>query len=128
MGRCLALARGETGKREGAAGAGPAAERGGGFGRVVFMPTGDAPKSPRVCFPFLEQRGAVFPRLTWDACSVVPLPAGGLGGRGRSRDLAGPRVRKMTPLGGFPWASGGFRLSWISFVALEVADRLLLRF
>lgn len=109
-------------------GAGPTAERAGGFGHVVFMPTSDALKSPRLHFPFLERRGADFPRPTWDACSAVPLPAAGLGGRGGGRDLASPGIRKMIPLGGFPRVSGRFRLSSSTLTALEVADRLLQRF
>lgn len=78
---------------------------------MVSMPASNALKSPWLHFPFLERRGAVFPRLTWDGCSAVPLPAGGLGGSGGGRDLASPGIRKMIPLGGFPRASGGFRLS-----------------
>lgn len=126
VGWCLAPARGEAlsaaSRRSGSAlgkgrgrGSGPAAERGGGFGRVVFMPTSNALKSPRLHFPFLERRGAVFPRLTWDACPAVPLPDGGLwkewGQRpGKSRNQENDPLGGLS-LGGFPWASGGFRLS-----------------
>lgn len=96
------------GKREGPAALTP---QPGGFGRVLFVLIRDALKSPRLHFPFVERCGAASPGLTWDVCAAVPLPAGVLDGRGGGRVTASPRIRKMIPLGGFPWASGGFRVS-----------------